>query len=367
MLTVSNNFCYGSRSGGDAKCLVAHMPPTIYPITTSSEDQINTLPDWCSTSGLDDLDFFTTQTCSDTDSISIPFPDLLSANPPSLTASTTAGSPSQSPSTLPPPDDRSMAHSRKVDLTAPSLEIIPLPDHDDDLPGRLSDIQARLTKLVKSLSKGSKAAEDVEEIYRASEALIGILDGTSPSSSSSSHRHSTSLRPDGVAALLLSSCYLSLMKAYQFLVEMLQQELRNSTDPSAQGENLGGSVGNDPFASTRGAVPYLSIGAVRLAMPRKAIAEINLHLVSQQVQHLKVSMKQYASRVSAMQSSQATSLDAQRRESWDSIDLCAANDSTLTDLVESALVEIRVREERLLEKNLNTAPFSAQVGPNDVK
>lgn len=349
----------------NAKRFTAHMPPTIYPINTGSDDQINTMADWCSTSGLDDLDFFSTQACSETDSISIPFPDsLLLTNPPSLTASTTTGSPSQSPSTLPPSDDQKMANPSRTGSNATSLNIVPLPDNDDDLSDRLSDIQARLAKLVRSLSRGSKAAEDVEEIYRASEALIGILDGTS----TSSRRPSTSVRPDGIAALLLSGCYLSLMKAYQFLVDMLEQELRDSGDSSTQGENPGGSWGSDSLASTRGVVPYLSIGAVRLAMPRKAIAEINLHLVSQQVQHLKISMKQYASRVTAAtQSSRATSSEAQRRGSWDSIDPCAGNDSTLTDLVESALVEIRVREEKLLEKHARTVPFSMESGFPNVK
>ncbi|RYP39900.1 hypothetical protein DL767_002019 [Monosporascus sp. MG133] len=339
--------------------LAGHMAPTIYPSTAGSDDQTSTMADWCSTSGFEDLDFLTTQTCSDAESITISFSDgLLSDNPPSLTTSTTARSPSQSPRTLPPLDDQAMSNSNRAGCNAAAMEVILLPA-GDDLPDHLSDIQARLAKLVKSLSKGSNSAEDIEEIYRSSESLIGILDAASQSSRSPS----ASLRPDGIAVFLLSACYLSLMKAYQFLVDMLHQELRESPDLLAQAEKPGGiSQRNDPHASSKGIVPYLSIGAVRLAMPRKAIAEINLHLVSQKVQHLKISMGQYVSRMMAAQSSQSPSTEAPKERCWHPIETSAGDSSTITDLVESALVEIRVREEKLLGQHLRTMPFFMEVG-----
>ncbi|RYP64697.1 hypothetical protein DL771_008654 [Monosporascus sp. 5C6A] len=340
--------------------LAGYMDPTVYPIAAGSDDQTNMMTDWCSTSRLEDIDFLTAQTCSDADSITISFPDgLLSGNPPSLTTSTTTRSPSQSPRTLPPLADEGTLNSNGASFNAPSLEVIPLPA-DDDLPDRLSDIHARLTKLVKSLSKGSNSAEDIEEIYRISESLIGILDAASQSPPNPS----ASLRLDGVSVFLLSGCYLSLMKAYQFLVDMLHQELRESPDPLTQAENPGGiSRRNDPHASSKGIVPYLSIGAVRLAMPRKAIAEINLHLVSQKVQHLKISMGQYVSRMAAAQSSQAPSTEAPKEVSWHPMETSVGDSPTITDLVESALVEIRVREEKLLGQHLRTMPFSTEVCP----
>ncbi|RYP90969.1 hypothetical protein DL770_002885 [Monosporascus sp. CRB-9-2] len=153
------------------------------------------------------------------------------------------------------------------------------------------------------------------------------------------------------------------MKAYQFLVDMLHQEPRESPDPLAQAEKSGGvSQRNDPHASSKGIVPYLSIGAVRLAMPRKAIAEINLHLVSQKVQPLKISMRHYVSRMTAAQSSQAPSTEAPKEGSRHPTETPAGDSSTITDLVESALVEIRVRGEKLLGQHLRTMPFFTEVG-----
>ncbi|RYO82237.1 hypothetical protein DL766_003211 [Monosporascus sp. MC13-8B] len=133
------------------------------------------------------------------------------------------------------------------------------------------------------------------------------------------------------------------MKAYQCLADMLHQKLRESPDSLTQAERPGGiSPRNDQHASSKGIMPYLSIKAMRLVMPRKAIAETNLHLVSQKVQHLKIPVRQYVSRMAAAQPSQAPSTEAPKEGSWHPIETPAGDSATITDLVEPELVEIRV-------------------------
>lgn len=300
----------------------------------------------------DSLNFFSTQNYPDCDSISTSFVDnLLSDHTQQMNVSTANNSPSEA--SMHPPSDITLANLG-AEYNMPTQEMTPLVD-EEDLLIRLVDIQSRLTKLARSLSSNSGEHKDVEDIYRVSETLIGILDSVEDPSKFHSSTPS-SIRPSGVASLLLSSCYFSLIHAYEFLVTMLQREFAGQHQLPTTDPFLSAMDYNSRNTLRQGGVPSISVGTVRIAMPRRAAAEINLHLVAQTLQHLRGSMQQCVSRMTA---AQMPSSNSSQRASWDSIE----TPDGVTGLAEMALGELRRREDNLMGQ-LRTTMLSLESGTN---
>jgi len=252
---------------------------------------------------------------------------------------------------------------------------------DDDISlQQLLGLQNRLARLRRSLLGGQHTEEDIEDIYRSSETLTNILGSVKvPSSSLFLSQHET-LEPSdsglcGGLILLILSSYYALIHAYELLRVLLEEEIRQdtnntsnaisaSTPPDARSSN---SEKKNKTHESRASVPGISVGGLRLAMSRKAAAEINLHLLAQTVHHLKESMQGYVSRMSRMKRRAGThtykGLDRDKewdqRQSNDMANSAGAGEScvTITDLAEVALCELRRREEMLVSR-LGGTPFS---------
>ncbi|KAF2656308.1 hypothetical protein K491DRAFT_393952 [Lophiostoma macrostomum CBS 122681] len=217
--------------------------------------------------------------------------------------------------------------------------------NQEDLLLRLLDIQGRLAKLVKSLNSEPHAPENVEDIYRASEILISILESVDDGSALRSP-HSPA-KPVGVFVSLFLSSYFSLIHAYEVLVGILRNDLNGNkeyTTPSNQSSSTNSS-GNQNVL--QGSVPSISIGAVRLAMPKKAFAEVNLHLVAQTVQHVKAAMQRCAARISAARKDNASGSDASAGES-SKPDPKDESSDPLIELAQLGISELSLREDNLI-------------------
>lgn len=162
----------------------------------------------------------------------------------------------------------------------------------------LLDAQAQLLRLVRALSSCSRFPQDVDDTYRITDNFVKAVDGIAAMLDASS----PGSRPWGGSAtyMLLSSCYMSLIQAFECLVGLLRRELgpeANNFDSSPLGINLPPQQPPPvPHAMTAN-LPYM-VGAsnVRVPMPHRAVAEINLHLVGQAVQHLKASIARCAAK-----------------------------------------------------------------------
>jgi hypothetical protein len=128
--------------------------------------------------------------------------------------------------------------------------------------------------------------------------------------------------------------------AFEVVAETLRQELDEVQHPLASDKPSSATQNNGQPASAHGFVPSISIGAFRLALPKKAFAQINLQLVAQTIQHVKTSMEYYATRMSAAQTSESAS-------PYSTVGSLESA-STIIDLAELALYELRMREGTLL-------------------
>ncbi|OAA52981.1 hypothetical protein ISF_09149 [Cordyceps fumosorosea ARSEF 2679] len=166
----------------------------------------------------------------------------------------------------------------------------------------LLDAQGQLLNLVRALSSCSSFPQDVEEIYRITDTFVKVVDDIAAGLDASS----SSAGSSSVTHMLLSSCYMSLIQAYECLVGLLRRELGPpppKVDRLEQQQHLGipptGTQIAGPLPSTTANnVPFISsVGNVRLEMPHRAVAEINLQLVGQAVQHLQASISRCAAKV----------------------------------------------------------------------
>lgn len=159
----------------------------------------------------------------------------------------------------------------------------------------LLDAQGQLLHLVRALSQCSSFPPDVEEIYRITDSFVKVVDDIATGLDASSTR--TSWCNGSTTHMLLSSCYMSLIQAFECLVRLLRRELAPTADglEPTLGINLGQTQMCIPTTASN--VPYIGTDNVRLAMPHRAVAEINLHLVGQAVQRLKASLSRCSAKV----------------------------------------------------------------------
>lgn len=212
--------------------------------------------------------------------------DLLPENntffptPETFRPSTTAAPPAK------PTNQERAIGSQKGPLSPPAESQSPCSEQQT-LLNHLFEIQPRLLNLALRFSQRSNTTDDVEDIYRATETMIRLMDQMD--------RRRPSQRTgvvgfdlSGVAVLIMSGCYFSLLQAYSHLVDILTDK----ADAAAASASPGVESGQNTTA-----VPTISVGGLRLAMPRRAAAEINLHLVVQTVQSLKGALRQCARRM----------------------------------------------------------------------
>jgi hypothetical protein len=322
--------------------MAAEMISGSYPTATDSNDLSSMMEAEYPTIDLDDLDFFASHSAHDDSAISVSATESLAsrqfgATDPHTTANSLFNSPRLQSQT-----NQAFLPASQAALDQISSEETELGEEEDRL-NCLLDIQSRLAKLVKSLSN-NRNVPNVEETYQASEALISIMD--SFQEPGRLEWSVSSQKPSGAIALLFSSCYLSLIHAYDLLAGLLREQLQ--TNQHAISKEKAPASGRSMIDSTSGSMPTISVGGVRLAMPTKAVAEINLHLITQMVKQLKDSMQQCAARMST---ADTLNLDPPRPASH------AADgnaDSPITILAKTAEDELRRREENLLGRLRNT-------------
>lgn len=222
----------------------------------------------------------------------------------------------------------------------PSPGEILRPSDQHRLLNRLLEIQPRLLKLAMRFSEQSNTTEDVEDIYRVTETMVSIIDQVNDRSSE--RLQSPGLDFNGVIVLLMSSCYFSLVQAYQCLVEMLAERVNAASVPGM------GDMADPSIASLRETnVPTISVGGLRLAMPRKAAAEVNLHLVAQTVQYMRGALEQCSKRMdNTRRSSHDSTYDSILGINEDSLE----GQDTMKAMVSQAVEQLNKGEEKLLDR-----------------
>ncbi|KAH8696211.1 hypothetical protein BGW36DRAFT_428231 [Talaromyces proteolyticus] len=234
--------------------------------------------------------------------------------------------------------------------TAPKLASTPFMGLESvNILQKLVNIQLRLTNLVQSLSTSSNIPENIEDVYRIIEALTCVLDELNGGDSVCRQRPSSP--SNGAAVLLFSSCYYSLIEACGHFVHMLQLDLQGSRKSSASCDNLSSPIWcTGPQSDNPESALSISVGAFRLAMPRRALAEINLHLVKQTLQNLRSSMQRsgYNSFTGLRPISRART-PVSIEENGDLPHTDSVNSNSLAGLVETALYDLKQREKELFD------------------
>jgi hypothetical protein len=237
-------------------------------------------------------------------------------------------------------DDTNQVNSTLEDLTSPA--------NSQSMQARLVRVQIELEELSENFVQGSNTADDIKSIFRLTETLLNIIQEVEeqPQECTASSYTSYQSMP-GVVALLLSSCYLSLIHVYQCLVGTLGQEIDG--DPAAQSTSTVTEVNKGKEGIPSSGLPFISIGGVKLDIPRSATVKIKIHLLAQNVQHLKMSLQNCAARLSTM-CPPTTALSISGAMSMDQ-NSSRSDDSMLTDgLIGLAISDIQAREETLLRQ-----------------
>jgi hypothetical protein len=170
--------------------------------------------------------------------------------------------------------------------------------------------------------------------------LAGIAGGLSLSGSVLLEGWVVQTSDDFLHRVLANSTATFRIHAFEVLAETLHHELDEGRHLLVNDEPSSARKSNGQPALAHGFVPSISIGAFRLAMPKKAFAEINLQLAAQTVQHVKTCMHQYATRMGAAQTSGSAGSYSTEESSESAC--------TIMDLAEIALYELRMREQTLL-------------------
>ena len=206
--------------------------------------------------------------------------------------------------------------------------------HDTQHPlNRLLEVQTRLSKFSIPFKDRIDATGDIEAIYHITQTMITVIDGIEEQAPGQPENRVFGC--NAAVILLLSSCYTGLIKVYQSLVEMLGNEVNDSPSPAS---NVPGTK--------RPNVPQISVGYLKLSMPRKAAAEVNMHLVAHTIKHLRSALQQCAARIrSPCPNLHSSSGDMSIRQDSE---LSRGGDA-LKAMVSQALAEMSMGEERLID------------------
>lgn len=184
--------------------------------------------------------------------------------------------------------------------TPPAEE--PRPPDQHSLLNRLLEIQPQLLKLVLRFSERSNTTDDVEDIYRVTETMVSIMDQME--GERLQRVPGKGFDFNGIGVLVMSGCYFSLIQAYQYLADMLSERASAASAPGT-----GDMADSSLPCLQKMSVPTISVGGLRLAMSRKAAAEVNLHLVAHTVYYLKDALQKCAKRMDKRRSSQRSCYD----------------------------------------------------------
>lgn len=220
---------------------------------------------------------------------------------------------------------------------------------EEDLLHTLLDMQTRLARVNKQLTQPGNSSADIDDIHRTAEAFISILDGYDEHSGQ--HIAPLLSSGNGVVVLLLSSCYVSLIQAYEALATLLRADLHKPSSASVTGMQPQHFL----FPSM---MPNVAVGSVGLSMPRKAITEVDLHVIGQTVQRLKTAMNNCSTRMAMprfMQSHPALANTSGLGSIWHSSQV-QSGFAPVTDLASAAMSEAKMREEGLLQ-HFQTSTF----------
>jgi hypothetical protein len=209
---------------------------------------------------------------------------------------------------------------------------------------KLVDIQLRLEILIQSLSTSPLIPGNIEDVYRIIETLTGVLNELSDGDSVLCRQQSSSFS-NGAAVFLFSSCYYNLIVACGHFVRTLQLDIQgsqNSSDCDSRSPICYGGPQSDP---SRGPLA-ISIGEVRLALPRKSLAEINLNLIQRTLQHLRISVQRCGHTSFSPFQGKGT---PRTEDKEDSPHAPGANLTPLAGLVGASLRDLQQKENDLFE------------------
>lgn len=173
----------------------------------------------------------------------------------------------------------------------------------------LAHVQLRLASLAHLFSTGLQMPENIDEIYRIMETMSGILDRSCESDVCGNFCLCDGQFLTGPVMLQFLGCYHSLLLVSSRFVQSLQANMVqvNLSDASGSSSTVcTPSVCPSPphtGMSTSSVMPAITVGGFKLAMPRRALAEMNLHLVRQTFENLRGAMWRAAVREKASCSS----------------------------------------------------------------
>ncbi|EGO60870.1 hypothetical protein NEUTE1DRAFT_127651 [Neurospora tetrasperma FGSC 2508] len=267
---------------------------------------------------------------------------------------------------------------------------------DGEILVRLLDLQARISKLVKHLNGGRGSAIDCEEVLNAGKSLISLLDSVgapsrffsssssspfsdsrmsepaSPMFSSSSRSTSSSTSsallslentiPSNVLILSLSSCYATLLHAYDLLANRLHHHQQQHSHSHCQKYVSGiqtpllspaSSISSfSPIEQQQGY--FFSNGLRHQAQQPLDGNNAHLHAMAQMVQKLKHTLQRCMGRLGQGSSGSNGALGAKKKKKQNpnvhlDVESCcnAGDDDLLMSLSKPALLEMGWGEEEL--------------------
>ncbi|PKX95994.1 Zn(II)2Cys6 transcription factor domain-containing protein [Aspergillus novofumigatus IBT 16806] len=161
----------------------------------------------------------------------------------------------------------------------------------ESLHSQLVVTQTELIAFSESLAVSFSMTDDMEVIYRLSAEMTEILQRFKENGLC--YPPIPIAKCHGMTSLLILGCYSYLLEAYEFAMEKLRHELRDTSSPTAM------LLQRQQRAASPEEAPQINIGGIRLQVSRKSAAEIHLQLVSQTAQNLRESLRQFVMHTAA--------------------------------------------------------------------
>ncbi|KAK3351245.1 hypothetical protein B0H65DRAFT_506683 [Neurospora tetraspora] len=280
-------------------------------------------------------------------------------------------------------------------------------DSDGDILVRLLDLQTRISNLVKRLHEDRGSSNDCKDILSAGKSLISLLDSvaapsrlfsasssspfsnssisepaspmssgssrsisSSPSSGSSASPLSprTTTIPNNVLVLSLSSCYATLLHAYELLVDSLHQHHNHAHQKFASSTHtplLSPASSISSFSSEEQQQGYFISNGLRHQAPQTLDSnDVHLKAMAQMVQKLRGALQRCVTRVGQGSGSHGHgALGAKKKQDMDmdmhlgltGLESCnaSASDDLLMGLSRPALLEMGWGGEEGLWQGMN--------------
>ncbi|KAB8071485.1 hypothetical protein BDV29DRAFT_17507 [Aspergillus leporis] len=161
----------------------------------------------------------------------------------------------------------------------------------ESLHSRLVVTHTELIAFSESLAVSFSMTDDMEVIYRLSAEMTEILQRLKENGLC--YPPIPIAKCHGMTSLLILGCYSYLLEAYEFAMEKLRHELRDTGSPTAM------LLQRQQRAASPEEAPQINIGGIRLQVSRKSAAEIHLQLISQTAQNLRESLRQFVMHTAA--------------------------------------------------------------------